>query len=145
MNAIKDSIKSGRTVVGTTVTPNVDVSILAEAGYDFLLFDTLHSGWESGGCIRDWADRDVVALEGLNEGLGHSIALRAFDWGEARHQISATAISMRTTSPFQHANSRPSEHQRMLERSVATCPSCSRGPRRPVCRTSSRRCRFISR
>src|SRR5437588_12795027 len=46
MNAIKDSIKSGRTVVGTTVTPNVDVSILAEAGYDFLLFDTQHSAWE---------------------------------------------------------------------------------------------------
>src|SRR5439155_4103638 len=46
MNAIKDSIKSGRTVVGTTVTPNVDVSILADAGYDFLLFDTQHSAWE---------------------------------------------------------------------------------------------------
>ena len=40
MNAIKDSIKSGRTVVGTTGAPNVDVSILADAGYDFLLFDT---------------------------------------------------------------------------------------------------------
>src|SRR5260370_438738 len=46
MNAIKDSIKAGRTVVGTTVTPNVDVSILADAGYDFLLFDTQHSAWE---------------------------------------------------------------------------------------------------
>src|SRR6201996_3353233 len=46
MNAIKDSIKSDRTVVGTTVTPNVDVSILADAGYDFLLFDTQHSAWE---------------------------------------------------------------------------------------------------
>src|SRR4030081_3744881 len=46
MNAIKDSIKSGRTVVGTTVTPNVDVSILADAGYDFVLFDTQHSAWE---------------------------------------------------------------------------------------------------
>ena len=33
-DAIKDAIKSGRTVVGTTVTPNVDVSILADAGYD---------------------------------------------------------------------------------------------------------------
>ena len=43
MNAIKDSIKSGRTVVGTTAGPNVDVSILAEAGYDFVLFDTQHS------------------------------------------------------------------------------------------------------
>ena len=46
MNAIKDSIKSGTTVVGTTAGPNVDVSILAAAGYDFLLFDTQHSPWE---------------------------------------------------------------------------------------------------
>src|SRR5206468_599936 len=46
MNAIKDAIKSGRTVVGTTVTPDIDVSILAGAGYDFLLFDTQHSAWE---------------------------------------------------------------------------------------------------
>src|SRR6201994_2988928 len=46
MNAIKDSIKLGRTVVGTSGAPNVDVSILAEAGYDFLLFDTQHSPWE---------------------------------------------------------------------------------------------------
>src|SRR6266480_6802877 len=44
MNAIKDSIKSGRTVVGTTVTPNVDVSILADAGYDFLLYPALRLG-----------------------------------------------------------------------------------------------------
>jgi len=40
MNAIKDSIKSGRVVVGTTWAPNVDKSILADAGCDFLLFDT---------------------------------------------------------------------------------------------------------
>ena len=46
MNAIKDSIKSGRTVVGTTAGPNVDVSILADAGYDFVLLDTQHSAWE---------------------------------------------------------------------------------------------------
>jgi 4-hydroxy-2-oxoheptanedioate aldolase len=46
MNALKDAIKSGRTVVGTTVTPDIDVSILAGAGYDFLLFDTQHSAWE---------------------------------------------------------------------------------------------------
>src|ERR1700739_4571915 len=46
MNAIKDSIKSGKTVVGTTAGPNVDVSILADAGYDFVLFDTQHSPWE---------------------------------------------------------------------------------------------------
>jgi 2-keto-3-deoxy-L-rhamnonate aldolase RhmA len=46
MNAIKEAIKSGKTVVGTTVTPDTDVSILAAAGYDFLLFDTQHSAWE---------------------------------------------------------------------------------------------------
>jgi 2-keto-3-deoxy-L-rhamnonate aldolase RhmA len=45
MNVIKDSIKSGRTVVGTTTGPNVDVSILAETGHDFVLFDTQHSAW----------------------------------------------------------------------------------------------------
>jgi 4-hydroxy-2-oxoheptanedioate aldolase len=46
MNAIKNAIKSGRTVVGTTIAPNVDVPVLADAGYDFLLFDTQHSIWE---------------------------------------------------------------------------------------------------
>ena len=46
MNALKDSIKLGRTVVGTTATPNVDVAILADAGYDFVLLDTQHSAWE---------------------------------------------------------------------------------------------------
>lgn len=46
MNTIKVSIKSGRTVVGTAGAPNVDVSVLADAGYDFLLFDTQHSPWE---------------------------------------------------------------------------------------------------
>ena len=38
-----NAIKSGRTVVGTAVTPDIDVSILASAGYNFLLFDTQHS------------------------------------------------------------------------------------------------------
>ena len=52
MNAIKDSIKSGRTVVGTAGAPNVDVSILADAGYDFLLFDTQHSPGRSSSCSR---------------------------------------------------------------------------------------------
>ena len=46
MNALKDAIKSGRTVVGTTVSPDIDVSVPAAAGYDFLLFDTQHSAWE---------------------------------------------------------------------------------------------------
>src|SRR6266702_1253544 len=37
--------------------------------------------------IRDWADPDIVALEGLHESLGHAVALRAFDRGEARDQV----------------------------------------------------------
>src|SRR3954465_26555 len=46
MNAFKDAIKSGRTVVGTTVTPDIDVSIPAPAGYAFLLFDPQHPAGE---------------------------------------------------------------------------------------------------
>ena len=46
MNAIKDAIKSGKTVVGTAGSPNGDMSLLADAGFDFLLFDTQHSPWE---------------------------------------------------------------------------------------------------
>ncbi len=46
MNTIRDLIKSGKTVVGTAGAPNVDVVMLADAGYDFLLFDTQHSPWE---------------------------------------------------------------------------------------------------
>src|ERR1700759_292745 len=46
MNALKDAIKSGRTVVGTTVTPDIDVTVPASAGDEFLLFDTQHSAWE---------------------------------------------------------------------------------------------------
>ena len=46
MNAVKTSIKAGKTVVGTAGAPNVDVSVLADTGFDFLLFDTQHSPWE---------------------------------------------------------------------------------------------------
>src|SRR3954470_13601174 len=46
MNAIKDAIKSGKTVVGTAGTPSVDVSLLADAGFASLLFDTQHSAGE---------------------------------------------------------------------------------------------------
>src|ERR1700760_4840709 len=46
MNAIKDAIKSGKTVVGTAGAPNVDVALLADAGFDFLLFDPQHPPWE---------------------------------------------------------------------------------------------------
>jgi hypothetical protein len=158
--------------------------------------------------IRDRADPDIVALEGLDEGLGHAVAFRAFDRGEARGKIErqgdldglvggedradignhctgcgerivpkrrsmqrtimsriispempavvatqpiasrswqSRAKATRTTSPFQQANSSVSEHQRQFERIVATWPSCWRGRRRPVWRSSRRPCFFISR
>ena len=48
MNAVKDLIKSGKTVVGTAGSTNVDaVAVLADAGFDFLLFDTQHSAVET--------------------------------------------------------------------------------------------------
>jgi 4-hydroxy-2-oxoheptanedioate aldolase len=43
MNAAKDALKSGKTVIGTTASVNSDVNFLADSGYDFLLFDTQHS------------------------------------------------------------------------------------------------------
>ena len=43
MNELKDLLKSGKAVIGTTATPAVDVPTLANSGFDFLLFDTQHS------------------------------------------------------------------------------------------------------
>ncbi len=47
MNAVKDLLKSGSTVVGTAGSPNAAVmDVLADSGFDFLLFDTQHSPFE---------------------------------------------------------------------------------------------------
>ena len=44
MNSIKELIKSGKTAVGTSGTPNADnAAMLADSGLDFILFDTQHS------------------------------------------------------------------------------------------------------
>ena len=43
MNAAKDVLKSGQTVIGVTASVGTDVGFLADSGYDFLLFDTQHS------------------------------------------------------------------------------------------------------
>lgn len=43
MNAAKDLLKSGKTVVGATATANSETAFLADSGFDFLLFDTQHS------------------------------------------------------------------------------------------------------
>ena len=47
MNAVKDLLTSGKTVIGTAGSPSVDTGMLADAGFDFLLFDTQHSPVET--------------------------------------------------------------------------------------------------
>jgi 2-keto-3-deoxy-L-rhamnonate aldolase RhmA len=42
MNAVKNLLKSGSTVVGTVGTPFIDIPMLADSGFDFILFDTQH-------------------------------------------------------------------------------------------------------
>jgi len=47
MNAVKDMLRAGKTVVGTGGTPNPDLAgILADSGFDFILFDTQHAPLE---------------------------------------------------------------------------------------------------
>ena len=47
VNAVKDLLKSGKTVIGTAGSPHPEVTaVLADVGVDFLLFDTQHSPWE---------------------------------------------------------------------------------------------------
>lgn len=47
MNAVKDLLKSGKTVIGTTGSTSSDVGMLADSGFDFILFDTQHSPMET--------------------------------------------------------------------------------------------------
>ena len=43
MNHAKDLLKAGNTAIGTTARANSEAGFLANAGFDFLLFDTQHS------------------------------------------------------------------------------------------------------
>lgn len=43
VDTIKDRLKSGKTVVGTAGSIATDVGVLADSGFDFLLFDTQHT------------------------------------------------------------------------------------------------------
>ena len=43
MSAVKDLLRSGGTAIGTSASVGSEVGFLADAGYDFLLFDTQHS------------------------------------------------------------------------------------------------------
>ncbi len=43
MSHVKDLLKSGKAAIGTSASLTSPVSLLADAGYDFLFFDTQHS------------------------------------------------------------------------------------------------------
>ena len=43
MNIVKDMLKAGKTAIGTTASLTSPAGFLADAGFDFLLFDTQHS------------------------------------------------------------------------------------------------------
>ena len=43
MNSVKGMLKAGKTAIGTTASLNSPVGFLADAGFDFILFDTQHS------------------------------------------------------------------------------------------------------
>jgi len=43
LTTIKDRLKAGKTVVGTAGSIATDVAVLADAGFDFLIFDTQHT------------------------------------------------------------------------------------------------------
>jgi len=43
LSTIKDRLKAGKTVVGTSGSIATDVGVLADAGFDFLMFDTQHT------------------------------------------------------------------------------------------------------
>ena len=43
MNVVKDMLKAGKAAVGTSASLASPVELLADAGFDFLLFDTQHS------------------------------------------------------------------------------------------------------
>lgn len=52
MNHVKDLLKAGGTAVGTTASANSEVRFLANAGFDFVLFDTQHSTDDIKGLAR---------------------------------------------------------------------------------------------
>ena len=43
MNAVKELVKSGKTAIGTAGSATGDMVMLADAGFDFVLFDTQHA------------------------------------------------------------------------------------------------------
>jgi len=52
MNHVKDLLAAGGTAVGTTAGANSEVRFLANAGFDFVLFDTQHSTDDIKGLAR---------------------------------------------------------------------------------------------
>ncbi len=43
MNAVKDLLKSGKTVIGTSGSLSSDMAMVADSGFDFIIYDNQHS------------------------------------------------------------------------------------------------------
>lgn len=72
----------------------------------------------------DWAE---ASLDRFNHDPGPSPHLSRVDWRPrrtSRSHVSNTKAT-RMASPFQQGISNTSEHQRLLEHKVMTCPSCA--------------------
>ena len=47
MNAVKDLLKSGKTVIGASGNTSSDMAMVADSGFDFIIFDNQHSTLET--------------------------------------------------------------------------------------------------
>ena len=65
MNAIRDRLRAGKTVVGTAGSLSEEnMSMLADSGLDFILFDTQHSPIE----LKEYKDATDELCKWIDEG-----------------------------------------------------------------------------
>jgi 2-keto-3-deoxy-L-rhamnonate aldolase RhmA len=89
MNIVKDMLKAGKTVVGASASLNSPVEFLADAGFDFLLFDTQHYALDIGakGIIvpmvnsKEEAAHMIRCCKYPTEGIRSAAGMRG-EWGE---------------------------------------------------------------
>jgi 4-hydroxy-2-oxoheptanedioate aldolase len=70
MNAVKELLKAGKTVIGTSGSPASEIAVLADAGFDFILFDTQHApveGKQLGPAITAMRGRKAAPVVRVSE------------------------------------------------------------------------------
>ena len=70
MNRVKDILRAGGSVIGSSAFPSDDVAFLAHSGFDFLLFDTQHAPVEItqlGSCIGSMRGAEGVPIVRVGE------------------------------------------------------------------------------